>query len=107
MLLILVFKRFIFSYFLQIFIDGECLASKGVGRIRLANMENLTDVTLDVYITHTVAAPPDGHGYDNKYYRVKQVHQLVDEILKESTADAIILGGDFNAGPEFEEGNFF
>jgi len=87
----------------KIFIDGECLASKGVGRIRLANMENLTDVTLDVYITHTVAAPPDGHGYDNKYYRVKQVHQLVDEILKESTADAIILGGDFNAGPEFEE----
>ena len=92
---------------MQIFIDGECLASKGVGRIRLANMENLTDVTLDVYITHTVAAPPDGHGYDNKYYRVKQVHQLVDEILKESTADAIILGGDFNAGPEFEEGNSY
>ena len=37
--------------------------------------------------------------YDNKKYRVKQTTQLVEEILKESTADVIFLGGDFNAGP--------
>ena len=37
--------------------------------------------------------------YDNKKYRVKQTTQLVMEILKESTADVIFLGGDFNAGP--------
>jgi len=88
----------------KIFVDGECLASKGVGRIRLENPGNLTDVKLDVYITHTVAQPPSGHGYDNIYYRVKQVEQLVEEILKKSTADAIILGGDFNTGPDFKKG---
>merc|ERR1712142_361412 len=86
----------------KIFVDGECLASKGVGRVRITP-GNLT-VSLDVFVTHTVAAPPAGHGYDNVYYRVKQVHQLVDEILKSSTADAIILGGDFNTGPEFKTG---
>jgi len=86
----------------KIFVDGECLASKGVGRVRITP-GNLT-VSLDVFVTHTVAAPPAGHGYDNVYYRVKQVHQLVDEILKSSTADAIILGGDFNTGPEFTAG---
>lgn len=88
----------------KIFIDGECLASKGVGRIRLGDIGNMTGVALDVYVTHTVAQPPAGHGYDNVYYRIKQVTQLVEEILKKSTADAVILGGDFNAGPEFTEG---
>ena len=37
--------------------------------------------------------------YDNKKYRVRQTTQLVEEILKASTADVIFLGGDFNAGP--------
>jgi len=88
----------------KIFIDGECLASKGVGRIRLGEIGNMTGVSVDVYVTHTVAQPPAGHGYNNVYYRVQQVKQLVDDILKKSTADALILGGDFNTGPEFDQG---
>jgi len=83
--------------------DGECLASKGVGRVRITP-GNLTDVSVDVFVTHTVAAPPAGSDYNNTYYRVKQVRQLVDEFLKSSTADAIILGGDFNTGPDFTPG---
>jgi len=88
----------------KVFIDGECLASKGVGRVRLEEIGNLTDVKVDVYVTHTVAQPPEGHGYNNVYYRIKQVEQLVDDILKKSTADAIILGGDFNTGPDLKSG---
>ena len=91
----------------KIFVDGECLASKGVGRIRITPggpEGNLTDVSMDVFVTHTVAAPPDGHGYNNVYYRVKQVTQLVNEFLKASTADVIVLGGDFNTPPDLAKG---
>ena len=87
---------------LKIFVDGECLASKGVGRIRI-RPANLT-LSLDVFVTHTVADPDPSHGYNNSYYRVKQVHQLVEQFLKSSDADALLLGGDFNAAPDFDAG---
>ena len=70
----------------------------------MGEIGNMTGVSVDVYVTHTVAQPPAGHGYNNVYYRVQQVKQLVEDILKKSTADALILGGDFNTGPEFDQG---
>ena len=38
------------------------------------------------------------------WYRVKQAEELVDSYLKKSTADAVILGGDFNAPPILKPG---
>ena len=78
------------------------MASKGVGRIRI-RPANLT-LSLEVFVTHTVADPDPSFGYNNSYYRVKQVHQLVEQFLKSSDADAMLLGGDFNAAPDFDAG---
>ena len=61
------------------------------------------DTTIDVIVTHTIA----DHGKEmenNTWYRVKQVEELVDRYLKKSTADAIILGGDFNTPPILKPG---
>jgi len=69
--------------------DGEGLASKGIGRVRIEPFE---DYIVDVFLTHTCAS--DG----NSWYRQKQVKQLV-ETIKKSDADFVILGGDFNADP--------
>ncbi len=83
-------------------IDGEYLAKKGVGRVRVRVLNN---VTVDIFVTHT-AADPDRryHNYSNAYYRDKQVEELMNSYVKKSTADVVLLGGDFNAGPEFTEG---
>ena len=35
---------------------------------------------------------------------MKQAEELVDSYLKKSTADAVILGGDFNAPPILKPG---
>ena len=35
---------------------------------------------------------------------MKQAEELVDSYLKNSTADAVILGGDFNAPPILKPG---
>ena len=86
------------------FVDGEVLAKKGVGRIRIQPVGNLT---IDVFVTHTAADPDPSHGYNNSYYRVRQVRELMESYVTKSTADIVILGGDFNAEPEKEEGNNF
>jgi len=69
--------------------DGEWLASKGIGRVRI---EPYDDHIVDVFLTHTCASDY------NSWYRQKQVKQLV-EAVKKSDADFVILGGDFNADP--------
>ena len=56
-------------------------------------MDILGGANLDIIVTHTVA------GHYNKDYRQSQVKQLI-EIVTKSTADAIVLGGDFNFDPE-------
>lgn len=74
---------------MKAFSDGEYLAHKGVGRVRI---EPAPGHIVDVFWTHTCASD------DNDYYRQKQVKQLMG-VIKESNADFIILGGDFNADP--------
>jgi len=79
--------------------DGELLAGKGIGRVRIEPKPN---TTVDIFVTHTIA---DGTKMVNEsWYRVKQAEELVDSYLKKSTADAIILGGDFNAPPILKAG---
>lgn len=80
-------------------VDGEILARKGVGRVRIMPTEG-KNLTVDVFVTHTAADPDPSHGYNNSYYREKQVRELVDSYLSKSTADIVILGGDFNAEPQ-------
>lgn len=82
-------------------IDGEWLARKGIGRVQIVPMEG---VVVDVYVTHTAADPDPIHGYNNSYYRVKQVHELMNSYVRKSKADVVLLGGDFNAPPVFKEG---
>ncbi len=85
-------------------VDGEWLARKGVGRVRIRPMEN---VTLDVFVTHTAADPdPHVHNYTNEYYRVHQVRELMDTYISNATGDVVLLGGDFNAGPEGEDSEY-
>lgn len=86
---------------LKAWIDGEWLARKGVGRVRIQPIKGLT---VDLFVTHTAADPDPSHGYDNSYYRVRQVRELVETYVKKATGDVIILGGDFNAGPNKTEG---
>lgn len=84
------------------FIDGEVLAKKGVGRVRI---EPSTNLTIDIFVTHTAADPDPSHGYNNSYYRVRQVRELMNSYVTKSDADIVILGGDFNAEPVHEEGS--
>jgi len=79
--------------------DGEAFAGKGVGRVRI---EPKLNTTIDVFVTHTIA---DGTTMVNEtWYRIKQAEELVETYLKKSTADAVILGGDFNAPPILKPG---
>ena len=74
-------------------------SGKGIGRVRIEPKPN---TTVDVFVTHTIA---DGTKMANEtWYRIKQAEELVDSYLKKSTADAIILGGDFNAPPILNPG---
>ncbi len=82
-------------------IDGEWLARKGIGRV---SIEPLPGVNVDVFITHTAADPDPSHGYNNSYYRVRQVKELMEDYIPKAEGDVVILGGDFNAGPDMEKG---
>ena len=82
-------------------IDGEWFARKGVGRVRI---EPKPGFNVDVFATHTAADPDPSHGYTNEYYRNAQVKELMASYVSKSTAEIVILGGDFNAGPEMEDG---
>merc|ERR1712110_189525 len=81
----------------KMFVDGEWFARKGVGRVQVEPMPN---VTLDIFVTHTAADPEPWHGYNNSFYREKQVRELLDERISKSKADVVVLGGDFNDGPK-------
>jgi hypothetical protein len=84
-------------------IDGEWFARKGVGRVLLHPKEG---VTMDVFITHTCADPdPRLHNYTNEWYRDQQVKELMESYVTKSKADIVLLGGDFNAGPDTNKGN--
>ena len=82
--------------------DGEWIARKGVGRVRIYPV---ADVSVDVFVTHTAADPDSSYKYTNEWYRQKQVEELVETYIANATADIILLGGDFNAGPDTTEGN--
>lgn len=71
--------------------DGEKLARKGFGRVRIAPKENLT---IDVFVTHTCASD----AVADKTAREHQVAQLLASV-KASSADFTLLGGDFNSDP--------
>ena len=86
------------------FIDGEVFVRKGAGRVKI---EPFPNVTIDIITTHTAADPDPGHGYNNSYYRKKQIHELMDIWLPKSTADMVIVGGDLNAKPEKEKSSVY
>jgi len=86
---------------LKVFVDGEWAARKGVGRVRIRPIPN---ITVDVFVTHTAADPDPSAGYTNDYYRRAQVKELIETYISKSDADVVILGGDFNAGPENSPG---
>jgi len=88
----------------KMFVDGEWFSRKGAGRVQI---EPLPNVTVDVFATHTCADPDAWHGYNNSYYRKKQVRELMDKWISKSKADVVLLGGDFNAGPVEEDGSPF
>ena len=83
--------------------DGEWFAGKGIGRVRIEPKPNLT---IDVFVTHTIA-DSGITVYNNTYARIKQVEELMDSYILKSTADAVILGGDFNTGPSMNPGDPF
>ena len=78
------------GYASKALIDGEILASKGVGRVRI--MPAASNTTVDVFVTHTVADPDPAHGYDNFEYRVLQIDELLKSYISKSNADLVILG---------------
>ena len=84
----------------EMFIDGEYLARKGVGRVRLHPPGS--EATVDVFITHTIADAAND-GYTNHPDRINQVNELMKSYVNKSKADVVILGGDFNAPPNKSE----
>jgi len=76
----------------QIFTDGEYFAGKGVGKVTLAPRPGML---LDIVVTHTISEN------SNAKVREGQADELLSHV-KKSSADFIILGGDFNASPMME-----
>ena len=83
--------------------DGEGLAGKGVGRVRIEPIPNLT---VDVFVTHTIADSGTTM-YNNTWVRINQVEELMNSYIGKSTADVVILGGDFNSPPTNNPGEPF
>ena len=83
--------------------DGEILAVKGLGRVRI---EPQKDVFVDAIVSHMAADPDKSHGFTNAFYRKKQTEQLV-KMVKDSDAQVVIAGGDFNFSPDKKEGKNF
>jgi len=79
--------------------DGEYWARKGAGRARV---EPHPGFIVDLFVTHTCAVGPS---YTNAYYREHQVKELV-QWVKESNADFVVLGGDFNTDPKDKETSY-
>merc|ERR1712179_530776 len=88
----------------KMFVDGEVFVRKGVGRVQV---EPTPDLTIDILTTHTIAEPEAYHGYSNSFYRKKQVRELMEQRIANSQADLVVLGGDFNVGPDKQKGSSF
>jgi len=69
--------------------DYEYFLRRGVGRVRI---EPQPDVTVDVFVTSLAS-----NDY-NYWYRERQAKQLI-ELVSQSTAQYVIVGGDFNVDP--------
>ena len=76
----------------SMFSDGEYFAGKGVGRALVAPRPGLT---VDLLVTHTISEDA------NSMTRESQADELV-EVINNSPAHFVILGGDFNAAPTSE-----
>ena len=83
--------------------DGEGLAGKGVGRVRIEPIPNLI---VDVFVTHTIADSGTTM-YNNTWVRINQVEELMNTYIDKSDADVVILGGDFNSPPTDNPGEPF
>ena len=83
--------------------DGEAFAGKGVGRVRIAPRPELE---IDVFTTHTIANSGTSMA-NNTWYRVKQVEELMEKYVSASTAQGVVLAGDFNTAPIQEPGTQF
>ena len=59
----------------------------------------MPNVTLDVFVTHTVGDPDPKHGYNNSVYIKEQVKELMEKRILKSKADLVILGAHINADP--------
>ena len=83
---------------------------KGVGMVRISPDD---ETNIDVFVTH-LAANQDPYnecnwltclwyakcpGYDNSYYRKRQVKQMMNLVTK-SNADIKIVAGDLNTRPK-------
>lgn len=76
--------------------DYEYFLRRGVGRVRI---EPKPDVTVDVFITSLAS-----NDY-NYWYRERQAAQLV-KLVSQSTAQYVIVGGDFNVDPRDGEDTY-
>jgi len=83
--------------------DGEGLAGKGVGRVRIQPVPNLN---VDLFVTHTIADSGTTM-YNNTWVRINQVEELMASYIDKSDADVVILGGDFNSAPTNNPGEPF
>ena len=70
---------------------------KGGGRILIEPKQGLT---VDVFVTRTIADGSESAIGNNTWHRIKQVEELMEKHVRTSKADAIILGGDFNFPPK-------
>ena len=77
-------------------LDGEALAGKGIGRVRI---NPVSDLSVDVFVTHTIADSGKDWLYNNTRVRIDQIQELMNSYVVKSDADVVILGGDFNTAP--------
>ena len=70
--------------------------AKGIGKVHFKLPNGLT---LDVFVTHTMADDPWIYSSrESKWGRKHQIGQLMG-LINESDADLVILGGDLNEDP--------
>ena len=75
----------------NMFLDGEFFAGKGLGRVMV---KIVPDITIDFLVTHLVSE-------SNYKIREAQANELVQVVIK-SQADFVILAGDLNTAPMTE-----
>ena len=75
--------------------DGEYFARRGTGQVTLVPSDN---ISLDVMLTSVAA----NNGDDNSYYRQIQAREFGDAV-RQSSADYVIAGGNFEVDPRSSE----